>query len=281
MFALIFALACTEDVAKDKPAAEVAPAGPITPPPAGEPGAAPAAGGGGPALPVDAARSSVKAVGAKVTASHELTFSDFSGAVRLDGENFAGVEVKVGVASVATDSEKLVEHLKTEDFFAVGQYPDATFTSTSVTAGGEGGTTHTVTGNLTLRGVTKEIRFPATVAVRGEAVEAKAEFSIVRADFGIVYPGKPDNLIQDKVLMKIELVSPRGPATAPAPEGPGTPPAPGGPEAPAAPANPAESGSLAYRLFFRVRLLSTPPRGDAVTFRYVGCDFPQQGLSPC
>jgi len=40
------------------------------------------------------------------------------------------------------------------------------------------------------------------------------------------------------------------------------------------PTHAAESGSSAYGLFFRLRLLSTPPRGGAVTFDYMGCDFP-------
>lgn len=209
--ALLFLAACAEDVAKDKPVADVAPAAPA---PAPTPAPAPAAAtpGAGDALVLDKARSTVKAVGAKITGSHELTFTDFSGALRLDGETVTGVDVTVKTGSVETDSPKLVTHLKSEDFFAADQFPDATFASTAVTAGGEGGASHTVKGNLTIRGTTKEITFPATLAVTPEAVTGHAEFAIVRGDFGVVFPGKPDDLIQDNVLLKVDLVSPRAPA---------------------------------------------------------------------
>jgi polyisoprenoid-binding protein YceI len=62
-----------------------------------------------------------------------------------------------------------------------------------------------VTGNLELHGVTKSITFPATITVQGDAVTVKADFAINRKDFGIVYPGKPDDLIKDEVLLKLNI----------------------------------------------------------------------------
>ena len=44
--------------------------------------------------------------------------------------------------------------------------------------------------------------------------------------------------------------------------------------------HPAETGSLSYRLFVRLQLLSTPHRCDAVTFGYTGCDLLWAGLAP-
>ena len=82
--------------------------------------------------------------------------------------------------------------------------------STMVAPGGENGATHTITGTLSIRGVSREVTFPATVAVSATEVSAQAEFSINRADFGVVYPGKPDNLIQDGVVLRLQFVSPRG-----------------------------------------------------------------------
>src|ERR1019366_5544344 len=46
------------------------------------------------------------------------------------------------------------------------------------------------------------------------------------------------------------------------------------------PRHSAETGSLSYGLLFRLQLLSTPPRGDAVTFSFVSCDLLRIGLSP-
>ena len=89
-------------------------------------------------------------------------------------------------------------------------FPKARFTSTSIKAGGEGGKSHTITGNLEIKNVTKSITFPANVSVGGETVSVDAEFSINRKDFGIVYPGMPDDLIRDDVLIKLTIRAKRG-----------------------------------------------------------------------
>jgi polyisoprenoid-binding protein YceI len=96
--------------------------------------------------------------------------------------------------------------LKSPDFFDVARVPTATFRSTEIRAEGEG---HTITGDLTLHGVTKRISFPATLAVTDAQISANAEFSINRQDFGIAYPGMPDDLIRDLVVVKLSLTLPR------------------------------------------------------------------------
>ncbi len=108
------------------------------------------------------------------------------------------------MGSLVADQDKLTSHLKSPDFFNVGKYPKATFKSTEIKEGGEGGT-HTVTGDLTLLATTKKITFAATIAVAEGSATGKAEFKINRQDFGIVYPGKPDDLIKDDVLLKLDL----------------------------------------------------------------------------
>ena len=52
---------------------------------------------------------------------------------------------------------------------------------------------------------TKSISFPAKVSRIGEGVRVKAEFSINRKDFGVVYEGMRDNLIRDDVVIKLSL----------------------------------------------------------------------------
>src|SRR5690606_18049800 len=111
----------------------------------------------------------------------------------------------IDTASLVADAEKLTGHLKSEDFFDVERFPTARFVSTSIQKGGEGESTHTVTGNLTLRDVTKSIAFPAKIEAEGDEVEVEAEFAINRRDFGIVYPGMPDDLIKDDVLIKLDV----------------------------------------------------------------------------
>ena len=108
------------------------------------------------------------------------------------------------VASRNDWTPKLEEHLKGADFFDVAKFPTATFASTEIKAGGEGGS-HTVKGNLTIHGVTKLVTFPATITVKGKDVSGKSEFSINRKDFGIAYAGKADDLIRDGVVLKIDV----------------------------------------------------------------------------
>jgi polyisoprenoid-binding protein YceI len=150
--------------------------------------------------------SKLEFVGAKVTRKHDGSFQTFSGNVNLvDNDPVkSSVTVTVDVGSLKTDEEKLTGHLKTPDLLDVGKFPQATFTSSAIKAGADKGT-HTVTGNLQLHGVTKSISFPATIKVSGDNVDVDAEFAINRKDFGIVYPGMPDDLIKDDVLLKLQL----------------------------------------------------------------------------
>ncbi len=161
-------------------------------------------------LDFDETSSKIEWVGSKVTGKHEGGFRRFRGTVSLVDNDFekSSVTVEIDTDSIYSDSDKLVEHLKSADFFEVGKFPKATFTSTAVKKGGEKGASHTVTGNLTLHGVTKSISFPATIrSGAGGGIEVDAEFSINRKDFGIVYAGKPDDLIRDDVVIKLTIRS--------------------------------------------------------------------------
>lgn len=143
--------------------------------------------------------------GAKVTGSHVGGFKSFTGQIVVPGDKpeTGSVNLTIDTSSLYSDSEKLTGHLKSPDFFDVQKYPKATFTSTSIAAA-EGGK-YKVTGDLTLHGVTKQVSFPATVAVSGDSVKAQSEFSLNRKDFGIVYPGMPDDLIRDDVVLTLDI----------------------------------------------------------------------------
>lgn len=162
-------------------------------------------------LAINAAASTVGFTGAKVTGQHNGSFPTFTGTVDLDAARVENsrITVDVDTTSVTTDTPRLTDHLKSPDFFNVAQFPRATFTSTSITAGGTGGATHTVTGNLSLHGQTRAISFPANVTVTPGEFAATAEFVINRREFGIVYAGMPDNLIRDDVAMHLNLHAPR------------------------------------------------------------------------
>ncbi len=158
-------------------------------------------------LAINPSNSKIEFVGAKVTASHVGGFSDFSGKVDVgDPIEASTIELTIQTDSLFADKEKLTKHLKSPDFFDVGKFPTATFRSTEIKKDGAG---HTISGDLVLHGVTKRISFPATISATDSQVSANAEFSINRQDFGIAYPGMPDDLIRDLVVIKLSLNLPR------------------------------------------------------------------------
>lgn len=113
--------------------------------------------------------------------------------------------MEIDTTSIETDEPDLTKHLQTPDFFDVAKYPQAKFVSTAIKSGGDKGATHTVTGNLTLHGVTKSITFPATITVTPQAITVDSTFSINRKDFGINYTGAANNLIRDEVVLTLKV----------------------------------------------------------------------------
>ena len=154
--------------------------------------------------------STLDFTGSKVTGSESGSFKQFKGTLELVAEQVerSRVTVEIVMDSVVTQAAGLAEHLKTPDFFAVEQFPKATFVSTEIKPGG-GNATHTVTGVLELHGVKKTIAFPATINVASDAVTVASTFAINRKDFGIVYAGRTNDLIRDEVVLKLAVRAPR------------------------------------------------------------------------
>jgi polyisoprenoid-binding protein YceI len=164
-------------------------------------------------LVISPENSKVEFVAAKVTRSHNGSFKQFTGAIDLvkNSVESSQVTIDIDAGSVVTDEDALTKHLQTPDFFDVAKYPKASFTSTKIEAASAGGATHNVTGNFELHGVKKSITFPATIQVAPDSVSVNAEFAINRKDFGLLYPGKADDLIRDGVVIKLTLKVPRKP----------------------------------------------------------------------
>ena len=172
------------------------------------------------ALPINPETTKLEFVGSKVTGSHDGGFKELTGTFHLvpDRLEESRLHAEIDMNSTWSDSQKLTGHLKNEDFFDVEKYPTSEFVSTKIAANEDGEGTHTITGNLTLHGVTKSITFPATLEVTDDAASLNSEFAINRKDFGIAYAGSPDNLIRDEVLIKLSIRAPRQ-ASDPAPGG--------------------------------------------------------------
>jgi polyisoprenoid-binding protein YceI len=160
-------------------------------------------------------KSAIRFVGAKVTGDHKGQFKTFDGAINYAQGQPTGVAFTIDLNSVETDSPKLDGHLKSADFFDVAKYPQATFTSSSLTpapAGSPEGTTHVLTGTLDLHGVKKDVSIPVKTEQTPEGVRASSEFTINRHDWGVSYKGAADDLIRDNVLIQLDLVFPPPPA---------------------------------------------------------------------
>ena len=205
--ALAFAVGCQSEI-DDKPAAQVAASTPADKP-ADKPAEAPHADAA-PAGQIEHAAtdaSKLEWVAGKITKDHPGGFSSFTMDATVDADQLRAVSATVEMGSVYSDAEKLTGHLQSPDFFDVAQFGQATFKSSSVTpiaGAAEGAANVTIAGTMSLHGVSKDLSVPATFAKNPAGGHSlSAEFTINRQDFGITYPGKPDDLIKDAVLIKV------------------------------------------------------------------------------
>jgi polyisoprenoid-binding protein YceI len=119
-------------------------------------------------------------------------FTKWNGTLAFDEQNPSAshVEVQIEVASVDTREPQRDGHLRTGDFFEAEKYPHMTFKSTAVERNGE---RFKITGDLTLRGVTKPVVLDAEYGGRskhpqmGERIGFSAHTTINRKDFGVNY----------------------------------------------------------------------------------------------
>jgi polyisoprenoid-binding protein YceI len=131
-------------------------------------------------------------------------FKDVSGKVAIDPAN-PSFSLTVKADSIDTDTPKRDEHLKSPDFFNVKQFPELSFNSTTVKPITDG---YEVTGNLTLHGVTKPVKFNLLGGKTAEfpkgvkRIGFSTELVLKRSDFGM------DNLkeaIGDEVHIAISF----------------------------------------------------------------------------
>lgn len=128
----------------------------------------------------------------KVTGSHEGTVDLKEGALEFTDGVLTGGSFSVDMASlVSTDLKgewkgKLEGHLKSDDFFGVESYPNATFTITKVAAKGTPGD-YKVTGDMTIKETTKEIKFYAHIEEEGNSRIATADITLDRTDYDVRY----------------------------------------------------------------------------------------------
>lgn len=139
-----------------------------------------------------------------------------SGSFEIDLNTITDLDI-----SDAGMNAKLVGHLKSPDFFDVAQFPTAKFDLVSLDALPEAAATegdalkanYSVTGNLTIKGITKSISFPAQIVISDGSIEVMADdFSIDRTQWGVNYGSKSifaelkDKFINDMMVINLNLV---------------------------------------------------------------------------
>ena len=167
---------------------------------------------------VDNQQSKLTWTAKKVTGSHAGAISVSAGQLDIDKNVLKGGSFTLDTRSITvTDitnadmNGKLVGHLKSDDFFSVEKHPTATFVITSATP--KGGGNYDVTGNLTIKGITNPVSFPATVTVAGGQATAKATVTVDRTKFDIKYRSKNffenlgDKAIYDDFTLDVTLVA--------------------------------------------------------------------------
>ena len=159
----------------------------------------------------------------KVTGEHMGLVKISAGSIETDGKNLTGGNFDIDMTTITcTDltgewNGKLIGHLNSPDFFAVDNFKTANLkikSATEIKGAKTAADNYTVVADLTIKGITKEITFPAFVIIKksGEVV-ANASFDIDRTAYDIKYGSKSffegigDKAIDDKFNIKVRIVA--------------------------------------------------------------------------
>jgi polyisoprenoid-binding protein YceI len=119
------------------------------------------------------------------------TFKAAAGTIETDGDAIRSIEGRVQVANVVTEEPALTGHLHSEDFFDAAKHPELTFKSTSVEQVEDGRLR--ITGDLTIRGVTRSVTLDAEIEGVGDGPDGATRMGIAatgaieRSDWGITW----------------------------------------------------------------------------------------------
>lgn len=164
---------------------------------------------------VDAATSTLTWSGKKLTGGHTGSIALQSGNLIFDGKKLAGGNFVINMTTIA-DSEKsarLEGHLKADDFFGVDKFATSNLVIKKVVAGS--GNEVTVTGDLTIKGITNPVTFPATIVwnADGSVTATASKIVVDRTKYGIkfrskgMFPDVGDKMIYDEFELGVKLIA--------------------------------------------------------------------------
>ena len=161
---------------------------------------------------VDKENSIVNWTGRRIASSHSGTVKIKSGKINIvENNNLENSSIIIDMSSIKDNdgSERLEEHLKSEDFFAVSNYPESEIFLKEIK--NISGDNYQIISDLTIKEITKEITFPAKIIVSNGILEAEASFEIDRSEFEIKYGSNSffsdlgDKAIKNEIEFKINL----------------------------------------------------------------------------
>ncbi len=170
------------------------------------------------AFQVDSKSSKLLWTARKVTGEHTGTINISSGTLNVENNALQSGSFKLDTRTIAvTDikdadgNAKLTGHLKSDDFFAVEKFPAADFAITGIKPHGQN--QYDITGKLTIKGITNDVNFPATVVIDKGKLTANAKVKVDRTKYDIKFRSKNyfenlgDKAIYDDFDLDITLLA--------------------------------------------------------------------------
>jgi len=167
---------------------------------------------------VQVKNSNIEWVAEKVTGEHNGNIMLKDGTLEFKKGKLIGGDLTVDVTSMTCEditdpgyNEKLIGHLKSADFFNTAEFSNAEIKFTNVKH--KEGDNYLVTGDLTIKGITKPVSFDAVVLLEGKSVKLGAVLLVNRTEFDIKYgsasffEGLGDKAIYDEFKLKVQVAA--------------------------------------------------------------------------
>jgi len=167
---------------------------------------------------VDPQKSTLIWTGKKVTGEHKGTIPFTSGTIAVEDKKIKSGTFELNVAALTvTDiadkdgNAKLVGHLKNDDFFSTAKFPTAKYIITRVES--KGGDNYLVNGNLTIKGITNPVSFPAVIKTNAKTLTASGILTVNRTKYDIKFKSASffenlgDKAISDDFTLDVNLVA--------------------------------------------------------------------------
>lgn len=163
---------------------------------------------------VDVEKSTITWVGSKLTgSSHQGTIKLKSGNLLFENNSFSGGEFVMDMSSINTTDlkgskkAKLEKHLKSDDFFGIQKHTEASFVITKVILADENGS-YNITGNLTVKGVSKESAFKVKLSESGLTGKLTIDRSLfnIRYGSGSFFENLGNRAISNDFTLDLQLV---------------------------------------------------------------------------